>query len=271
VIGRAPGTDWTLPDERATVSARHCEIDYRGGAYLVADTSTNGTWVNGRRLAGPHQLSDGDVIRIGPYEVAASLIAEGAATPTAMPAQVAASPVNDAGAVEQLLRAAGVNRSELPGGDAEILAAAGALLREMAAGTVMLLERRARARKELGAAADADAAGNPLHHPGPALPRLLRAPPAGASPPERAVAAAFADLHAHQLATLKAMQGAMKATLDRLSPAAIRVRGQGKDDAALWQDYERAFTAGDDGFVETFTREFRQAYEALAKRTTSAG
>jgi len=269
VIGRAPGTDWTLPDDRNTVSSRHCEIGFRGGAYLIADTSTNGTWVNGRRLTAPHQVNDGDVIRIGPYEVAAGLTAEGtpapAPRPTAPPTASAGSAPNMASAVEQLLHAAGVDRSDVSGTNGEILGAAGAVLRELTAGTTMLLERRARARQELGAAAETGAAANPLHQPGAALPRLL-SKASGGAPPERSVAAAFVDLEAHQLASLKAMQAAMKATLDRLSPASIRRRGGGKDDAALWQEYERAFTTGDDAFVELFAREFRQAYDALAKR-----
>jgi predicted component of type VI protein secretion system len=271
VIGRAPGTDWTLPDERNTVSSRHCEIAYRGDAYLIADSSTNGTWVNGARLTGPHQLKNGDLIRIGPYEVAATLTAGAAATATAMPVQRAAPPPNTAGSTEQLLRAAGLDRSQVAGGDAEILAAAGAVLRGLTEGTTMLLERRARARKELGMGNEAAAAGNPLHQPGPALPRLLSVSPAAGAPPERAVATAFADLEAHQLAALKAMQGAMKATLERFSPAAIRARSSAKDDAALWQEYERAFSTGNDAFSEVFAREFRQSYEALARRSGSGG
>jgi predicted component of type VI protein secretion system len=261
VIGRAAGTDWTLPDERSTVSSRHCEIGFRGGAYLIADTSTNGTWVNGHRLAGLHQLADGDLLRIGPYEVAASLTAEPAAGASSAPSPAAATQPTPSGAAEPLLRAAGVQRSEVPGADADILAAAGVALREMAVGTAMLLERAARARKELGAA-DPDGATAAAV----TLPKLLgRAP--GAVPPERAVAAAFAELDAHQLATLKAMQGAMKATLDRFAPGAIRARSAGKGDAALWQEYERAFTTGENAFVEVFARELLQSYQALAKRS----
>ena len=51
-IGRAPGCDWTLPDERATISSRHCEIAFQGGGYVVTDRSTNGTSINGRRIDG---------------------------------------------------------------------------------------------------------------------------------------------------------------------------------------------------------------------------
>ena len=45
-IGRAPDNDWVLPDPSRVVSGHHCEIEYRGGAYWLKDTSTNGVFVN---------------------------------------------------------------------------------------------------------------------------------------------------------------------------------------------------------------------------------
>lgn len=75
VIGRAAHADWTLPDPRNHISSIHCEIDYRDGAYVLTDRSTNGTYVNGsgQRLSGPHKLADGDLITIGHYEIRALL------------------------------------------------------------------------------------------------------------------------------------------------------------------------------------------------------
>lgn len=285
VIGRSAAADWTLPDARNTVSSRHCEIAYRDGAYLIADTSTNGTHVNGRRLAAPRRLGAGDVIAIGPYEVTVGLTADaatpagerasGAATPAAperpqTAAEPGGAPRAAGTAVEQLLHAAGLRRADVRGGDAEILAAAGMLLARMTAGTAMLLEARARARTQLGAGAEAGDAANPLKRGGSpvaALALLLGA----AQPAERAVAEAHADLEAHQLAMLKAMHAAMKTTLERIAPAAVHARaGVKADDAALWRAYEEAFggsaSARDDAFIELFAREFRAAYEALAAR-----
>ena len=43
---------------------------------------------------------------------------------------------------------------------------------------------------------------------------------------DRAVEDAFYDLQSHQMATLKAMQGALRATLDRFSPESIRNRAE---------------------------------------------
>ena len=73
-IGRASSTDWSLPDPDLHISGRHCDILFRNGGYELVDNSTNGTFVNddARRLSGPHPLRDGDLIRIGKYEVVAS-------------------------------------------------------------------------------------------------------------------------------------------------------------------------------------------------------
>jgi predicted component of type VI protein secretion system len=72
-IGRHTTNDWVLRDPDRYVSGRHAEIEHRGGVWLLRDTSTNGTFVNGSDEAlgpdRPHQLSTGDRIRIGEYEI----------------------------------------------------------------------------------------------------------------------------------------------------------------------------------------------------------
>ena len=72
-IGRHTGNDWVLRDPDRYVSGRHAEIEHRGGAWLLRDTSTNGTFVNDSDEAlgpdRPHQLSNGDRFRIGEYEI----------------------------------------------------------------------------------------------------------------------------------------------------------------------------------------------------------
>ena len=94
-IGRSPHADWSLPDPNNYVSSTHCEVDYRGGAYVLVDKSTNGTFVNGspERLTRPHVLAEGDVIHVGHYEIEASF-AGGAGAKAAAPAapQPAATP-----------------------------------------------------------------------------------------------------------------------------------------------------------------------------------
>ena len=72
-IGRHTTNDWVLRDPERYVSGRHAEIEHRGGAWLLRDTSTNGTFVNASDEAlGPdrlHQLANGDRFRIGEYEI----------------------------------------------------------------------------------------------------------------------------------------------------------------------------------------------------------
>jgi hypothetical protein len=66
-IGRDPQSDVVLDDRR--VSRKHAEIRLRLGRYTLYDLqSTNGTYVNGRRVA-EIVLSDGDRIAIGGVEL----------------------------------------------------------------------------------------------------------------------------------------------------------------------------------------------------------
>ena len=92
---------------------------------------------------------------------------------------------------------------------------------------------------------------------------------------DKAVEDAYLDLQSHQVATLRAIPGALRATLDRFSPGSIRRRAEnigllarilpGARDAALWRNYEREFVAvkkeSDEAFMEVFAKEFRKAYE----------
>ena len=46
-IGRSLQNDWILPDPDRYISGRHATIDYKGGMYYLADTSSNGVYMNG--------------------------------------------------------------------------------------------------------------------------------------------------------------------------------------------------------------------------------
>ncbi len=78
-IGRGPDNDWVLSDPDRVLSKRHCVIAWRGGAWQIADTSTNGTFIN--RDTAPlgagavHVLADGDRLRLGAYEIEARIAA----------------------------------------------------------------------------------------------------------------------------------------------------------------------------------------------------
>jgi hypothetical protein len=67
-IGRTEAN--TLCLAAGDVSRAHCQITLRHGQIVIADLqSTNGTVVNGRRIAEPAELTDGAVIRIGLFEM----------------------------------------------------------------------------------------------------------------------------------------------------------------------------------------------------------
>ena len=68
-IGRGGQNDVPLEGDEFA-SARHVRIEPRRDGVWVSDAgSTNGTFVNGARLARPHKLAQGDVVRVGETEL----------------------------------------------------------------------------------------------------------------------------------------------------------------------------------------------------------
>jgi pSer/pThr/pTyr-binding forkhead associated (FHA) protein len=65
-VGRAEGAHVVLAFD-SEVSRLHAEIERAGGEFLVVDDglSSNGTYVNGDRVAGRRRLRNGDVVRVG--------------------------------------------------------------------------------------------------------------------------------------------------------------------------------------------------------------
>ena len=74
-IGRDDSADWTLPDRTGGLSRQHCTIRYADGAFVLQDTSSNGTFVNGsvERISDCFRLRDGDLLSIGSYLIAAQI------------------------------------------------------------------------------------------------------------------------------------------------------------------------------------------------------
>lgn len=66
VIGRDAGCDVVVTSKN--VSRRHSEIMVTPKGYVLVDSSTNGTLVNGQRVSGQQLLARGDVIQCGEYE-----------------------------------------------------------------------------------------------------------------------------------------------------------------------------------------------------------
>lgn len=345
VIGRSRNCNWYLPDPRNAISSRHCEIRREGEAFLLKDISTNGTFVNDapERIT-ERPIADGDLIRIGQYEVVVSIEAEALPEPepiapeneitfhpsepipdAAPPAAEASAPeappapvpdnvtvmwdsLADINAIDRERGLFGVKDAEaapVTGGDAatvdrlvaamleaaavadgsverspELLQKAGSLLKRLVAGLLVMVEARARAKAQMGAEMTGLQleGNNPIkfaRSPEQALAQLLMPPQAGFMDADKAVEDAYLDLQSHQVATLRAIPGALRSTLDRFSPGSIRRRAEnigllarilpGARDAALWRNYEREFVAvkkeSDEAFMEVFSKEFRKAYE----------
>ncbi|HSB53877.1 MAG TPA: FHA domain-containing protein, partial [Gemmatimonadales bacterium] len=66
-IGRHPQCELQFdPDKDLDVSSRHAAVSLEGMLYVLRDLgSTNGTFVNGRRLSTDHVLASKDVVRFG--------------------------------------------------------------------------------------------------------------------------------------------------------------------------------------------------------------
>ena len=76
-IGRGTDNAWSLPDPERYLSGKHVRIDFRSGTYVLVDTSSNGTYVNGAQVPlgkyHDYVLKDGDYIRLGEYELLVSI------------------------------------------------------------------------------------------------------------------------------------------------------------------------------------------------------
>jgi type VI secretion system protein len=76
-IGRATDNEWILPDPERYLSGKHVRVDFRAGAYVMVDTSSNGTYVNGAQVPlgkyHDYTLKDGDYVRLGEYELLVSI------------------------------------------------------------------------------------------------------------------------------------------------------------------------------------------------------
>lgn len=68
-LGRHKSCDVQIDDPE--VSRRHARITRSAAGYTIEDQgSANGTFVNGKRIAGPQPLKDGDLVRLGQIELA---------------------------------------------------------------------------------------------------------------------------------------------------------------------------------------------------------
>ena len=77
-VGRVQGNDLMLP--KGNVSKHHARLLYRDGRFIVTDLkSTNGTYVNGRKISQATIVREGDKIYIGDFVLRLQTAAAGVA------------------------------------------------------------------------------------------------------------------------------------------------------------------------------------------------
>src|ERR1041385_7318963 len=87
-IGRVQGNDIVLP--KGNVSKRHARIVLKDGKFIIVDLkSTNGTYVNGRKITSPLVVKDSDKIYIGDFIVG---VDEAASGDSDQPSEITTSP-----------------------------------------------------------------------------------------------------------------------------------------------------------------------------------
>src|SRR5271163_1983218 len=165
-IGRSTENEWILPDPERYLSGKHARVDFRAGNYVLVDTSSNGTYVNGAQVPlgkyHDYQLKDGDYIRLGEYELLVSIdksndfppdegaiVAYDGKDPSSA---VKKSTANDLGAdldLSQLLEPSDVSMSD-----------SGVRPRDAYGQAV---PRRADMRSQIDAELEADSSGTPWH------------------------------------------------------------------------------------------------------------
>jgi len=76
-IGRSLRSDWILPDPDRYISSLHATVDCKAGVYYLADTSSNGVFVNGEKKpigkGNPRRLFNGDILHMGDFEIVVTI------------------------------------------------------------------------------------------------------------------------------------------------------------------------------------------------------
>ncbi|MFT5358717.1 MAG: pilus assembly protein CpaF, partial [Polyangiales bacterium] len=90
-IGRVQGNDIILP--KGNVSKRHSRIVLKDNRFIVVDLkSTNGTYVNGRKITSPLVVKPGDKVYIGDFIMNVEELAAVASPPADAPGSFSGGP-----------------------------------------------------------------------------------------------------------------------------------------------------------------------------------
>jgi predicted component of type VI protein secretion system len=287
VIGRDPGSGWTIEDPSMTLSRRHCVIALGEGGPMLRDTSANGVFLGRERVripAGAAVPLDGETIHLGEFLIIVDPRTDrDTASPRAtLPPEAnrPAPPTSDAPAsqgalLELFCQGAGLEASAFYGEDpSQVLTRAGAVYRQMVQGLVALMEERTRVRGEYWMDQTSVKAqdNNPFRwaHADRVAVDLLRDTGSGFLIGPAAVKASFADLEKHFGCLMGGMRGALEAVLDALSPAALEKQDGGisllKPKAATcWsaflREYQRLREGDDEDVKSPINTAFRNGYE----------
>lgn len=259
-IGRSSSNQLSLHDQTGFISRQHGKITCQGGVYAYTDTSSSGTHVVNRNLLLQQDslaLRNGDILRIGEYEIAVSLIPANAAESPAP----ASRPVS-AELYRCFLEGAGLD-NPLPAGQgdpAERLRAAGKLLRAFAEGTAALL----RTRPGLEPSASAE----------DTLAALLGPGPSPQTSPADTVRTHFDGLNAHHVALNAAIQAELLVALRRFDPLSIEALLAPQDTpdrTQCWEAFRKAYPGLVADITENFFgTEFTRLYEQQLRLLQSA-
>ncbi|CAH0296224.1 hypothetical protein SRABI118_04234 [Massilia sp. Bi118] len=225
--------------------------------------------------------------------LAAALAAPALQAAPAAAAPAAAAPVyaaaSDSEVLAALLRGLGLPDLKLQRPPVEIAETVGAMLREATAGTIDVLMARAATKKEsrIEMTMLSVRANNPLKffpNAHGALTQMLTSNLPGYMPPVEAMAGAFDDLRAHELAVIAGMRAALSAVLERFDPARIEARLaeptvmdkmlSSSRKAKMWDRlvelYGEIVREADDDLQRLYGEKFSEAYEEQVARLRSA-
>lgn len=278
-LGRASGNDFVLPDPECFISRCHGKILVRQEGYAYVDTSIGGTYVVNRNLLLQRDtllLKEGDILRIGQYEVAVALVADAgqAALESGSPRTESTTPTEPQpeypvwGAEPDLfacfLEGAGLSKADIVGDPAATMRQVGALFRALVEGAMAVLQVHPDTKATALRARDT----HPLKFttdPEAVLRALLAPQRPGGLDPLVAVRAAFAELLNHRLAADAGLDAALGAVLKRFDPHGFEyppADNPVREHAKSWAVFCTAYPELVDEILEGFfDQEFAKVYE----------
>jgi type VI secretion system protein len=206
-----------------------------------------------------------------------------------VPAPAPASSATGDAVLQALLRGLGLPDLQLQRPATEVAETVGAMLRVATEGTIDVLMARALTKKEsrIDMTMLSVRANNPLKffpHADGALTQMLTGAMAGYMAPTEAMAGAFDDLRAHELAVIAGMRAALGAVLQRFDPARIesilavptvmdKMLASNRK-AKLWDRlvelYGEIAREADDDLQRLYGEKFSEAYEEQVARLRAA-